>query len=126
MKRFIFAVVLFAVVLGGGGLFQWMLGNFGEQMQAHCAAIERYAKEENWTALDGQVQALEKFWDKKETALTYIADHAHLNIITAALGELQIATDACDGMEALLANARMRSEASAIVEDASFRPENIF
>ncbi len=119
-------MVLLAVVLGGGGAFQWMLDNFGEEMQVRCTAVEHCAKTEDWEVLEQQVQAFEKFWDKKETILTYIVDHGHLNIISSALGELRMATDTKDIERALSANIRMRCEASDIVEDARFRPENIF
>lgn len=126
MKKFVFALVLFAVLIGCGIWYQYALTDFAHEISEHCDEIEQLVYAGDMAALEEKFEAFEAYWKKKETNLAYFVDHAHLNSMTTAFGALGMAIRAQSEVDILMANARIDSEARDVAEDELLRPENVF
>ena len=124
MKKFVFALVLFLVLLACGIGYQAALGHMANALTAHCAAVER-------TCYDGEnaaqaFDALEAAWEKSMRYLPYLIDHQHLNALSQSVAELGKAIDAGAEPEILMVAARVRRAVQSLYADECFVPKNIF
>lgn len=126
MKRFVFAIVLFIVLIGCGIWYQYTVIDFADTITVHCDVLARLVYEKDGTALEEKFEDFEVYWENKETQMSYFVDHAHLNSMSKAFGELGMAIHAQAEADILMAIARIEMEAKDIAEDEILRPENLF
>ncbi len=126
MKKFVFALSLFCVLLACGIWYQYGISGFARSLGDYCIELEQLAYGEDFAALEKQYDALCSYWEEKGARMSYLIDHEYLNSLSGSIGELGMAIHAQDTSEMLMIMARVQKEAQAIAKDELFLPENIF
>lgn len=126
MKKFILAMVLLLLLVGGGIGYQCVLKYFSESMSAQCEAIERMVYAEDAASVQKACDALSAVWSAQEKYLYYLIDHQHINDLDKTVGELAAAGAAWSVPDVLNAAAHIRITAHSLYEDESFLLKNIF
>lgn len=100
MKTFILAVIIAALLVGGGMLFNFSIGNLSDKLMADCDKITELIDSGSFEEASKNISEMTDFMDKKKIILASIINHENIDDIELCISELQGYADKNIGIEA--------------------------
>ncbi len=89
MKSFWAAVVIAALLIGGGVLFNKHIDHVTEEMSDKEEKITRLIEEENFGDANREIDNLKKYIDDKMIVLASVVDHKNIDEIELCVAEIE-------------------------------------
>lgn len=90
MKAFVAAMIMLAVLLGGGVLYGDTVHRITAGMLECSNEINIAIEEENYDKIQQSVDRLNMMWEEKHPLLSALVDHADLMDVSSALSQMQV------------------------------------
>ena len=126
MKKFILALVLLVLLVGGGIGYQIALRQLKTEMTAQCETIERLVDANDPASVRSACDVLDAAWSGQEKYLYYLIDHQHINDLAQTVEALSVAAKTWSVPDMLHAAAHIRIAVHSLYEDESFLLKNIY
>lgn len=125
MKTFIIALVILALMLGGGVFFTLTLDAISEEMVTYTDTIHISLQQGDLEDAKQQTQQLSQTWDKKKKVLTALIDHSYLSAIDISVAELTENINYEERSQASEKNAKIKTQMEDIAQNEHLYFENI-
>lgn len=125
MKSFVTALVIAAVLVCGGIIFNMCLRDISSDFREKCEMITEEIQNGNYDEAVRLSEELEEYSDRKKTLLASIINHENIDDIEMCITELEEYANNQKGAEALVRCRKLEHMFEHLPDDYSIKPQNI-
>ncbi|MBO5060949.1 MAG: DUF4363 family protein [Clostridia bacterium] len=125
MKTFLIAMVIAAVLIGGGAAFNFGIEGISEQMSVSCGRITECVEARDFASAQEHTQELAEYIEEKKIILASVIEHKTIDDIELCLSELAGYTESEMFSDSLVRCRKLEHLIRHLPANYSVTPQNI-